>query len=270
MLLSFRQSVVCYHVYGSGSQVVLCLHGYGERGRHFSFLEKIPELADYCFIAPDLPWHGDTEWKEGLDWPSEDLGEIVSAVLKAEGLDVVKNIGVIGFSLGGRIALDFYQRQPIPVDKLVLLAPDGLKVNFWYWLSTQTWLGRNLFRWTMKHPGWLFALLKLGSRLRLVNTSIFKFVNYYIGDHHAREMLYYRWVGLRKFKPNKSQCRQLIQKLRTPVRLIYGKFDRIILPNKGIAFKKGLEEFVTITEIASGHQVLHEKYGKEIAAALID
>lgn len=245
------------------------MHGYGERGSHYSFLEKIPELSGYCFLAPDLPWHGDTAWKEGLEFKAEELHALVAAMLNAEGLDAVNGISIIGFSLGGRIALDYFQQQHLTINKLVLLAPDGLKVNCWYWLSTQTWLGRKLFKWTMKHPGWLFALLKVGNRLGLVNTSIFKFVNFYIGDSTVRQMLYDRWVTLRQFKPDKTLCRQLIQKHHTPVRLVYGKFDRIIRPAKGLAFRKGLEEFVTVTEIGSGHQVLHEKYGKEIAAALL-
>jgi hypothetical protein len=47
--------------------------------------------------------------------------------------------------------------MPEQIEKLVLLAPDGLKVNFWYWLATQTWLGKNSFCFTMKHPGWFFV-----------------------------------------------------------------------------------------------------------------
>src|SRR5438477_13115821 len=88
-------------------------------------------------------------------------------------------ITLMGFSLGGRMALALYEKMSPSVERLVLLAPDGLKVNFWYWLSTQTWIGNRLFLFTMNHPSWFFSFLKGLNKLKLVNVSIFKFVNYY-------------------------------------------------------------------------------------------
>jgi hypothetical protein len=159
--------------------------------------------------------------------------------------------------------------MPSQIERLVLLAPDGLKVNFWYWLSTQTWIGNKLFVFTMNHPGWFFGLLKLLNKLKLVNASIFKFVNYYIGDMEARKQLYARWVSLRKIKPDLKQIKSFVHSNKTPVRLIYGKHDRIILSSVGEKFRKGIEEHCTISVIHSGHQVLHEKHVQEILPALL-
>jgi hypothetical protein len=52
------------------------------------------------------------------------------------------------------------------------------------------------------------------------------------------------------------------------VDLIYGKFDRIILSSRGMKFRKGIEKYASLTEIHSGHQVLHEKHVKEILPLL--
>ena len=73
---------------------------------------------------------------------------------------------------------------------MVLLAPDGLKVNFWYWLATKHGWAISYLHFTMKHPGWFFGFLKVLNKLKLVNASIFKFVNYYIGDKEVRRLLY--------------------------------------------------------------------------------
>ena len=89
---------------------------------------------------------------------------------------------LIGFSLGGRMALSFLQANPEKVEKLILLAPDGLKVNFWYWLATQTCLGNKFFAFTLKTSRLVLWLSKIDEQTKLVNASIFKFVNYYIGD----------------------------------------------------------------------------------------
>lgn len=164
--------------------------------------------------------------------------------------------------------LSLFELIPDKIEKIILLAPDGLKVNFWYWLSTQTWAGNRFFALTMKHPGWFFGFLKLLNKLKLVNASIFKFVNYYIGDKNIRLLLYRRWTTLRKIKPAINTIKPLIKKYNTPVRLVYGMHDRIILSSVGEKFRKGIEEQCRISLIHSGHQVLHEKHVKEILPAL--
>lgn len=159
--------------------------------------------------------------------------------------------------------------EPPAVRKIVLLAPDGLKVNFWYWLSTRSWLGNRLFYFTMKHPRWFFSLLKMLNRLKLVNTSIFKFVNYYIGDEGVRRLLYLRWTSLRSFRPDIAAIRAAIKRHHTKVSLLYGKHDRIILPARGEKFRNGIESWCGISIIESGHQVLHEKHARDILHALL-
>jgi len=120
----------------------------------------------------------------------------------------------------------------------------------------------------MKHPGWFFGFLKLLNKLKLVNASIFKFVNYYIGDKEVRRLLYARWTCLRKLTPHLSLIKKQIKENDTAVRLLYGKHDRIILSSVGQQFCKDIEEQCQLTEIHSGHQVLHEKHVEEIIPAL--
>jgi len=266
----YKNSIISYYRFGAGAKVVLCFHGYGEDATGFDFLAKYSG-EDYCFISIDLPYHGQTDWKEGLNFTVKDLQQIIKEIpeiknLKPESLN--HRLTLLGFSLGGRIALSLFQMIPEQIEKMILLAPDGLKINFWYWLSTQTWIGNKLFAFTMKHPEWFFGFLKLLNKLHLVNTSIFKFVNYYIGDKLVRQLLYQRWTTLRKIKPDISLIKSLIAGYKTIVRLIYGEHDRIILPSRGEKFKQGIEEQCSLSIIHSGHQVLHEKHAKEIIEAL--
>jgi len=261
--LLYKNSSISYYYSGSGPLMVVCFHGFGEEATGFDFLARY-DGEKHTFIAIDLPFHGHTEWKEGLDFTTNDLQQIIKEIPKLKNCKLI----IMGFSLGGRIALSLYQAIPEQIEKMVLLAPDGLKVNFWYWLSTQTWIGKKLFAFTMNHPGWFFSFLKLINRLGLVNASVFKFVNYYIGDKKARLVLFQRWITLRKIKPSLSAIKSFITKYKTTVRLLYGKLDRIILPVRGEKFKKGIEGQCRLTIIHSGHQVLHEKHAKEIIEAL--
>jgi pimeloyl-ACP methyl ester carboxylesterase len=269
--ISYRHSVIHYYYTTGGNKILFCFHGYSEEGSSFSFLEK-NICKGFSFFAIDLPFHGKTDWKDGLIFTKTDLQNIIEEILtvhtlKQQAADL--KLTLIGYSLGGRIALSLYQAMPDQIEKLVLIAPDGLKVNFWYWLATQTYAGNNFFRFVLKYPGWFLWFLKRVNKLGLVNTSIYKFVHHYIGDKEVRRLLYVRWTTLRKHKPNLKLIRSLVVKNNTPVRLLYGKYDRIILSSTGEKFKRGMEEQCTLTVIQSGHQLLQEKYATEVIQALI-
>lgn len=267
--LVFKKSAIAYYRFGAGPKLVVCFHGYGEGALAFSFLTQYRE-KQYTFLAIDLPFHGKTEWNEGLDFTYADLQQIAQKIIAENNLQSKgsQKITLLGFSLGGRVALSFYELNPETVDRIVLLAPDGLKINFWYWLSTQTIIGNRLFAFTMKHPGWFLGFLKLLNKLRLINASIFKFVTFYIGNAEVRRLLYQRWTCLRKLKPSLKKIKAFVRQQDTTVRLVYGKHDRIILSVVGEKFRKGIEQQCSLAVIPSGHQVLHEKHAEYIIAAL--
>lgn len=266
----YKNSTISYYHFGTGSQKVVCFHGYGEDASVFNFLANYAG-NQFSFYSIDLPFHGKTDWKDGLNFSMADLSAIVQLIINENGLEpptANSKVYLLGFSLGGRVALSYTEANPEKVGRLVLLAPDGLKLNFWYGLATQTWLGNRLFAFIMKNPSFFVGVLKLFNKLGLVNTSIFKFVKYYIGDASVRDLLYKRWTTLRKLKPQLSIIKATIQKNNIPVRLVYGKHDRIILSSVGEKFKKGIEEQCTLQVIAAGHQVLHEKYVTDIMQSL--
>lgn len=268
--LFYKTSQINYIRFGSGIKPVFCLHGYGEEASSFSFLEHYAG-GQFTFFAIDLPFHGLTKWNDGLNCTTNDIWKIIERIQQENNRlpeTGYPKYSLLGFSLGGRVALSLYEKMPSQIEKLVLLAPDGLTVNFWYWFATQTWAGNRLFALTMKKPGWFFGFLRLLNKLNLVNTSIFKFVNHYIGDKEVRRLLYARWITLRNLKPDLKRIKSLIRINKTPVRLVYGKHDRIILPVRGEKFILGIEEFCLLSVIHSGHQVLHEKHVKEILPAL--
>ncbi|MEO6613030.1 MAG: alpha/beta hydrolase [Chitinophagaceae bacterium] len=265
--LHYRNSIIGYYRFGRGPRPVICFHGYGEEGTAFEFLGKYAG-DEYSFYAIDLPFHGRSQWNDGPNFTPQDLLQIAEQLLQGAST-INQPLTLLGFSLGGRMALSLYQAIPTRISKLVLLAPDGLKVNSWYWLATQTRLGNKFFAFTMKKPGWFFGFLKLLDKLKLINASIFKFVNYYIGDAEVRRLLYTRWTTLRKIRPDISRIKKEIAGKNTPVRLVYGKHDRIILSSVGDKFRKGIEGQCSVTVIAAGHQVLHEKHLEDILAALL-
>jgi pimeloyl-ACP methyl ester carboxylesterase len=204
--IPYQSSQLHYHLWGTGPQMLFAFHGYGESGSSFAFLGEALD-PKHTLIAIDLPFHGQTVWKEGLSFTPQQLDEIMQHIAVRHNptdSDSTGPWGLIGYSMGGRIVLQLQENHPDSIDKLVLFAPDGLKVNIWYWVATRTALGNLLFRWTMRRPGWLFLLLRISNTLRLVNPSIYKFAVHYIDDRKVRHDLYTRWTTMRKFRPDPS------------------------------------------------------------------
>ena len=97
--LNFKNSIINYYKYGNGSKVLFCLHGYGEDGTSFLFLEKY--LGNiYTLYAIDFPFHGNTKWNEKEPLSAKDLLNIFNLINTKQ-----NNFSVLAYSMGGRIAL---------------------------------------------------------------------------------------------------------------------------------------------------------------------
>ena len=129
--LSYRNSTIGYCRFGSGPKTAVCFHGYGEEASVFAFLAQYAG-NQYSFYAIDLPFHGKTEWDDGWDFTHKDLQQIVEIITREDNQkseNKKQKITLIGFSLGGRAVLSLYQAMPERTDRIVLLAPDGLKIK---------------------------------------------------------------------------------------------------------------------------------------------
>jgi pimeloyl-ACP methyl ester carboxylesterase len=115
----------CY-VVGEGDPVVL-LHGLG--ASKITWLPLLAPLAErHRVIVPDLPGHGESD-KPRREYTPRFYAGVVRHLMDAVG---VERAGVIGNSLGGRIALELALRSPGRVAGLALLDPSvpGLRWRY--------------------------------------------------------------------------------------------------------------------------------------------
>lgn len=261
--LTYRRSTIHYQYFGDGPELLVCLHGYGESSGSFALLEnRLP--ANFRVIALDMPYHGGTNWNEAGPFTPDMLWEIISHFNTGNQKPVL-----MGYSMGGRLALSLLEKYPAHIKQLILLAPDGLHTNKWYWLSTQTRPGNRLFRYTVQHPGWLFAMIRLGRVTRLLHPSVAKIALYYMSAPASRQLLYQRWTSLRLFKPSLKKIQQNIRQYQVPVQLVFGRFDNIIPAANGHTLAAGMEPWITVTQLDGGHQLLKEKHIAFISSLLV-
>jgi len=266
--ISFRSSRIHYSSWGSGSRILFAFHGYGESAASFAFLER--SLGrDFTIIALDMPFHGETEWQEPqLFFDPRDLVALLESIAAGFSHRMPLQWDLLGYSMGGRVALQILGLAPQRIGRLVLLAPDGLFVNPWYALATRTAAGNRFFRWTMKRPAWLFLLMRTGNRLGLVNPSLYKFAAHYIDDDAVRDALYTRWTVMRGFRPRLGLIAGLIREQEIPVVLLYGSYDRIIRSRRAEPFLRRITPFGRLELLPAGHALLQPKFMEVIANAL--
>ncbi len=110
---------VTYHVVleGAGEESVLLLHGFtGSANTWSGLIEAYKEL--YSFIAVDLLGHGQTDSPEQHErYRMETAADDLKALLDFLGK---KSVHLLGYSMGGRLALGFAVRYPEYVESLIL------------------------------------------------------------------------------------------------------------------------------------------------------
>ncbi|WP_295127247.1 alpha/beta hydrolase [uncultured Chitinophaga sp.] len=241
---------------GKGPQLLICLHGFGESAAHFNCLEE--ELGNiFTIVSLNMPFHGETEWKEQRDFDKDDLEALVKKILERQGK---QNFSLMGYSMGGRLALCIVEKMADRIENLLLAAPDGLKNNPWHMLVTQTRWGNRLFKHTTYHPAFFFRLLTLSNRFGLINQSVYKFAFFSMDKLEKRELVYTVWTSLRRMMPNKRRCKKLIATHKIDTLMFFGKFDRVIPPSLGYHFSDGSFPCKIIV-LNKGHQLLSESLG---------
>ncbi|MBS1748726.1 MAG: alpha/beta hydrolase [Bacteroidetes bacterium] len=261
--ITYKKSGIHYRAWGSGTKLLLCLHGFGETAHSFNVFE--PLLCEaYTVIAVDMPLHGETLWNDDLLFTVNDIATVIDNIPEMH----KRNFSLMGYSMGGRIALQLYQYLPGRIEDLILIAPDGIKINIWYRFATQNRLGNLIFKHIMKNPAIFFKVTTALKKLGMINIGVYNYVHIHLQDADMRMRLYNIWTTMRRIKPDIPIVKSLIATNSTRVILIYGRFDRVIQFTTGEKFKKGIENFCSLHILNSGHRMLAEKNAAAIATLL--
>ena len=109
-----------YRIAGEGPPVVL-IHGMVNSSRHWEAVAR--RLADdYTVVAPDLIGHGDSATPRG-DYSLGAHAASIRDLLTAIGID---RATIVGHSLGGGVAMQFFWQFPQRTQRLVLISSGGL------------------------------------------------------------------------------------------------------------------------------------------------
>ncbi|MGH2984203.1 MAG: alpha/beta fold hydrolase [Solirubrobacterales bacterium] len=151
---------VIYRMAGSGPPVVL-IHGMVNSSVHWESV-ALRLAEDYTVIAPDLIGHGDSAAVRG----DYSLGAHASSIRDLLAALGVERATIVGHSLGGGIAMQFFYQFPQRTERLALISSGGLGREVSPLLRGAAMPGAAAGLWAAAHPRVLDAVSRLGERMR--------------------------------------------------------------------------------------------------------
>ncbi len=111
-----NNEVIHYLEKGQGDQTLLLIHGNFSSGLYFTpLLSRMPK--DIRILAPDLRGFGDSSYHERIT----SMADFVSDLVMFLKVKQIEKVTVLGWSLGGGVALEMAARHPEMVEKLILI-----------------------------------------------------------------------------------------------------------------------------------------------------
>jgi pimeloyl-ACP methyl ester carboxylesterase len=252
-----------YWLGGEGPPLLL-IHGLG--GAAVNFTELAPLLARrHRVLVPDLPGHGGSEALRSVENLS-DLAEHVLAVAEHESLVPT---AVLGYSLGGVVAMRLAVDRPDMVSALALVAPAGIvstskRARIWVALVG------------VVRPA------RIASRLRgLVarRANLRRLVFGYWGAERPADLSPEAVLGFLEAPPRHTDVesagwallqddpRQDLARIRCPALLVWGARDRLVPLDDGFEYARRLRCGVRAVP-AAGHLLVGEY--PELCADLLE
>lgn len=253
-----------YRKWGSGKKLLLAFHGYGDTSD--IFLPLAEHLGDtYTILSVDLPHHGGSKWEKDSMLTGKEIAGLAAGLLAEY---KVEKLSLIGYSLGGRVCLAIVEHLPELIERVVLIAPDGLKKDPYYYFFTKTWFGEKIFRNLLERPEPYFKVMKMLKNLKLVHHKRYKFAMHFLQSEESRNFLLHVWPAMSGVMPEPAQLKKIIELHHLQVIIFMGAFDKIMPPAIAKKFKAGLGT-VQLQVIEKGHRILDHETAQQIAASLL-
>ncbi|GHN03046.1 hypothetical protein WSM22_45350 [Cytophagales bacterium WSM2-2] len=251
--IEYAGSKLHFSRYGTGMKSMLLFHGFGQNRKAFDpWIEALQ--ADYTIYSFDLFFHGESVWASSHKVEKTDWKKIIYLFLEKE---KITEFELAGYSMGGKFVFATIEACPEKVKGVTLIAPDGVKENFWYLLATFPGL-QYVFESLIKNPGPFFSFITFLEMMGFIDKFLYRFAKSQMDTEEKRRRVYSSWVYFRPLTFDMGHIADIIKKYKTPLKIFVGKFDRVIPPHTMEDLKITVKhcEFILVE---SGHSELVEK-----------
>jgi pimeloyl-ACP methyl ester carboxylesterase len=177
----------------------------------------------------------------------------------------INRFSITGFSLGARLAgltMELFGRY---IERLILIAPDGITTNFYYDAATRFSIPRSYFRYIIRHPNSFFRLLWVARLLGIIDEGTGRFVSRQMRSEEDRKRVYTVWMLYRDIRISNENVAGLINRMGIPTKIFTGVLDKIIGRREIMPLVNLLQD-AELIELPVGHTRLVEKTAYWLAA----
>ncbi len=251
-LLTHSGITLEYFKFGSGNKTVLCLPGFGRSAEEFAMFLNNTQCT---YIAINHVYIGDSIVENDRLIEKKEFNDLLDRIIHEEAGEF-ETIDIIAYSLGGRLALCYLEQYPTRVNRMTLLAPDGLFINGWQKLTGKR-IGRFFFKQIIiKRPRTFFGSVKVMRSLRFIPAHLPKFLKFHLDTPEKRLLVYKVWSTTARLIPDLDKVKQ---GHNCQFKLILGTYDKTIPLKAGQIFKKRVSSEVEMIEVESGHDLMKEE-----------
>ncbi|MEZ5016584.1 MAG: alpha/beta hydrolase [Flavipsychrobacter sp.] len=250
-----------YIKYGEGDKLLIAFHGYGDDASFFAPLAECMD-KEYSVISFNLPHHSESQWSPLKLWEKEALNELIANILR---LFNVEYFSLLGYSIGGRVCMSVLEQYGDKVDRLVLIASDGLRFNWFYYWLTRTVTGKFIFKSFLTNPALYMPLIDVARKVKLLNEGKYKFAMKYISSEVDRRFLLNVWMTMSKLIPDVGKTKQIIRNEKIATEVFMGRYDKVIPARYALAFAEGVGS-AEVTILEKGHRIFDSETLPKIAS----
>ena len=264
-IFSFGAFQLEYQEYGTGEEVIFCFHGFGRPTTDFEiFLPLLRKYQRMVSIALFAHAHSVFPAERIVRQPLQpkEWKEILGAFCLKLG---IHSFHLLGYSIGARVVFITMLQMPQQVKSVLLLAPDGLKINPLYRFASSTRLGHSLYLAVIRNPSWLFRTAGVLNKMGLLSDKLLRFVHVHLDTLEKRQQVHDAWMIYRKFFPDPQELASLINKEFFSFHMIFGKYDEVIKPKLGIKLQRKLQKKNQLLVVDMGHRLLQHKVLESIS-----
>jgi pimeloyl-ACP methyl ester carboxylesterase len=259
--ISFSNGEFGCKVLGNGSKKLISFHGFGQNG--LAYLPLAISLKDYTIFSLELPFHGSTQIiDKNLRLMPDQLIEVVSKMVIREEMS---EFSLAGFSIGARLLYPVIQKFAGSIERVILIAPDGITENIWYKLATRSGLSRSIFRKVILNHHTFTKLIAFAMRFKIIGKATGIFAERSAHTNKNKEMVYDTWCFLRDLRLDVDLLARVINKAAIEAIFVIGLNDHIIRKKHIVPLLSKLDHFELI-ELPSPHHKLINKYSESIIA----
>jgi pimeloyl-ACP methyl ester carboxylesterase len=248
--------------FSAGERLLVALHGFGDRARLFSVLAKALG-GHYTVVAFDLPFHGQTEWPHET-FDKADLLAIIGQIRERSGCE---RLSLMGFSFGARLALALLPELLPRLERLFLLAPDGIRTQGMGLAGCiPLWLRRWLAR-MVEPPAMVLRFVAWGRQLRILPPLVAQFLRFNLARPERRRRVFGCWLALEAFPLRRRDLRAIWKQSGLPVDIFVGTQDDVVHRKTLRHLAHGLPN-VRVFQLQGGHRIVSEALAEHLGRLL--